>query len=142
MVTYIFQRLFSILVSLFGVSLLVFFMVHLIPGDAALAILGERASEESLAKLRQEMGLNLPLYQQYGKYLWDLIHFNLGRSFRTNQLVVDDLVRYFPATVELTLASMIFAVFFGISAGVFAQRRRRGLPIGRQPRRDRRNRKE
>ena len=120
MVTYIFQRLFSILVSLFGVSLLVFFMVHLIPGDAALAILGERASEESLAKLRQEMGLNLPLYQQYGKYLWDLIHFNLGRSFRTNQQVVDDLVRYFPATVELTLASMIFAVFFGISAGVLA----------------------
>jgi len=85
LVTYIFQRLFSILVSLFGVSLLVFFMVHLIPGDAALTILGERASEESLAKLRQEMGLNLPLYQQYGKYLWDLIHFNLGRSFRTNQ---------------------------------------------------------
>ena len=103
MVTYIFQRLFSILVSLFGVSLLVFFMVHLIPGDAALTILGERASEESLAKLRQEMGLNLPLYQQYGKYLWDLIHFNLGRSFRTNQQVVDDLVRYFPATVVLSI---------------------------------------
>ena len=67
MIAYIFQRLLSMLLSLFGVSLLVFFMVHLIPGDVALTILGERATEESLAELRQQMGLDQPLYKQSGK---------------------------------------------------------------------------
>jgi peptide/nickel transport system permease protein len=108
------------LLSLFGVSLLVFFMVHLIPGDAALAILGERATEESLTELRHEMGLDKPLYQQYGKFLWDLAHLDLGRSFKTRQPVIDEIRRYFPATVELTLAAMLFSIFFGISAGIIA----------------------
>ena len=106
--------------SLFGVSLLVFFMVHLIPGDAALAILGERATEEALTELRRQMGLDQPLYKQYGVFLWDLVHFDLGRSFKTNQPVIDEILRKFPATVELTLAAMIFAIFFGIAAGIIA----------------------
>ncbi len=106
--------------SLFGVSLLVFFMVHLIPGDAALAILGERATEEALTELRRQMGLDQPLYKQYGVFLWDLVHFDLGRSFKTNQPVIDEILRKFPATVELTLAAMIFSIFFGVAAGIIA----------------------
>ena len=106
--------------SLFGVSLLVFFMVHLIPGDAALAILGERATEEALTELRRQMGLDQPLYKQYGVFLWDLVHFDLGRSFKTNQPVIDEILRKFPATVELTFAAMIFSIFFGIAAGIIA----------------------
>ena len=106
--------------SLFGVSLLVFFMVHLIPGDAALAILGERATEEALMELRRQMGLDQPLYKQYGVFLWDLAHFDLGRSFKTNQPVINEILRKFPATVELTLAAMIFSIFFGIAAGIIA----------------------
>ncbi|MDE0044132.1 MAG: ABC transporter permease, partial [Candidatus Poribacteria bacterium] len=103
MLTYILQRLLSMLLSLFGVSLLVFFMVHLIPGDAALAILGERATEEALTELRQEMGLDKPLYHQYGTFLWNLAHLDLGRSFKTRQPVIDEIKRHFPATVELTV---------------------------------------
>ena len=112
MIVYILHRLLSMGLSLFGVSLLVFFMVHLIPGDAALAILGERATEEALTELRRQMGLDQPLYKQYGVFLWDLIHFDLGRSFKTNQPVIDEILRKFPATVELTLAAMIFSIFF------------------------------
>ena len=120
MIVYILHRLLSMGLSLFGVSLLVFFMVHLIPGDAALAILGERATEEALTELRHQMGLDQPLYKQYGMFLWDLAHFDLGRSFKTNQPVIDEILRKFPATVELTLAAMIFSIFFGIAAGIIA----------------------
>ena len=120
MVAYIFQRLFSMLLSLCGVSLLVFFMVHLIPGDAALAILGERATEEALTELRKEMGLDKPLYEQYGVFLWDLAHLDFGRSFKTKQTVVDEIKRYFPATVELTLAAMGFSIVFGVGTGIIA----------------------
>ena len=95
-------------------------MVHLIPGDAALAILGERATEEALTELRRQMGLDQPLYKQYGVFLWDLVHFDLGRSFKTNQPVIDEILRKFPATVELTFAAMIFSIFFGIAAGIIA----------------------
>ena len=120
MIVHILHRLLSIGLSLFGVSLLVFFMVHLIPGDAALAILGERATEEALTELRRQMGLDQPLYKQYGVFLWDLAHFDLGRSFKTNQPVINEILRKFPATVELTLAAMIFSIFFGIAAGIVA----------------------
>jgi peptide/nickel transport system permease protein len=120
MIVYILHRLLSMGLSLFGVSLLVFFMVHLIPGDAALAILGERATEEALTELRHQMGLDQPLYKQYGVFLWDLVHFDLGRSFKTNQPVIDEILRKFPATVELTLAAMIFSIFFGMAAGIIA----------------------
>ena len=120
MIVYILHRLLSMGLSLFGVSLLVFFMVHLIPGDAALAILGERATEEALTELRRQMGLDQPLYKQYGVFLWDLVHFDLGRSFKTNQPVIDEILRKFPATVELTFAAMSFSIVFGIAAGIIA----------------------
>ena len=120
MVAYIFQRLLSMLLSLFGVSLLVFFMVHLIPGDAALAILGERATKEALTELRKDMGLDKPFHEQYGVFLWDLAHFDFGRSFKTKQTVVDEIKRYFPATVELTLAAMGFSIVFGVGTGIIA----------------------
>lgn len=95
-------------------------MVHLIPGDAALAILGERATEEALTELRKEMGLDKPLYEQYGVFLWDLAHLDFGRSFKTKQTVVDEIKRYFPATVELTLAAMGFSIVFGVGTGIIA----------------------
>ena len=91
-----------------------------IPGDAALAILGERATEKALTELRHQMGLDQPLYKQYGVFLWDLVHLDLGRSFKTNQPVIDEILRKFPATVELTLAAMSFSIFFGMAAGIIA----------------------
>ncbi len=120
MLSYLIQRFLSIGLSLLGVSLLVFLMVHLIPGDAALTIAGERATEEVLTQLREDMGLDKPLYHQYAKFLWDLVHLDLGRSFKTKQPVLEEIKRYFPATAELTLAAMAFSIFFGIAAGIIA----------------------
>ena len=108
------------LISLFGVSILVFWMVHLIPGDPALMILGERATETALQDLRKEMGLDQPKFVQYTRFLSDLAQFDLGRSFRTRGLVVEEIFRHFPPTAELTLAAMLFAIVFGILAGIIA----------------------
>jgi len=118
--SYLVQRFLSIGLSLLGVSLLVFFMVHLIPGDAALAILGERATEEALTELRKDMGLDKPLYYQYAKLLWDVVQLDFGRSFKTKRPVIEEIKRYFPATVELTLAAMAFSILFGMAAGIIA----------------------
>ncbi len=120
MLSYLVQRFLSIGLSLLGVSILVFLMVHLIPGDAALTIAGERATQEVLEQIREDIGLDKPLYYQYGKFLWDLLHLDLGNSFKTKEPVVDEIRRYFPATAELTLAAMIFSIVFGITAGIIA----------------------
>lgn len=120
MLSYVLQRFLSISLSLLGVSLLVFFMVHLIPGDVALTIAGERATQEVLDQIREDIGLDKPLYHQYGIFLWDLVHLDLGRSFKTKEPVIEEIKRYFPATAELTLAAMVFSVFFGIAAGIIA----------------------
>ena len=95
-------------------------MVHLIPGDAAVAILGERATEKALTELREEMGLDKPLYHQYAKFLWDVARLDFGRSFKTKQPVIEEIKRYFPATAELTFAAMAFSILFGIAAGIIA----------------------
>ncbi len=120
MLSYLVQRFLSIGLSLLGVSILVFLMVHLIPGDAALTIAGERATKEVLEQLREDMGLDKPLYHQYAKFLWDLVRLDLGHSFKTKQPVLEEIKRYFPATAELTLAAMVFSIFFGIAAGIIA----------------------
>ena len=95
-------------------------MVHLIPGDAALTIAGERATEEILIQLREDMGLDKPLYHQYAIFIWDIVHLDLGVSFKTKEHVVNEIRRYFPATAELTLAAMLFSIVFGITAGIIA----------------------
>lgn len=120
MLSYLAQRFLSIGLSLLGVSILVFLMVHLIPGDVALTIAGERATEEILNQLREDMGLDKPLYHQYGIFIWDLIHLDLGHSLKTKEPVVSEIKRYFPATAELTLAAMLFSIVFGITAGIIA----------------------
>lgn len=120
MLSYLAQRFLSIGLSLIGVSILVFLMVHLIPGDAALTIAGERATEEILNQLREDMGLDKPLYHQYAIFIWDLVHLDLGHSFKTKEPVVHEIRRYFPATAELTLAAMLFSIVFGITAGIIA----------------------
>ena len=120
MLSYLIQRFLSIGLSLLGVSILVFLMVHLIPGDAALTIAGERATEAILNQLREDMGLDKPLYHQYAIFIRDLVHLDLGHSFKTKEPVVNEIKRYFPATAELTLAAMMFSIVFGITAGIIA----------------------
>ena len=127
MTAYLIQRLLSMLLSLLGVSILVFWMVHLIPGDPALMILGERANEAALQELRQQMGLDQPKAVQYARFLSDLSRLDLGRSFRTKGLVAEEIGWHFPPTAELTLAAMMFATVFGILAGVISAINRGGF---------------
>jgi len=115
------------LLSLLGVSILVFWMVHLIPGDPALMILGERANQAALQELRQQMGLDQPKAVQYARFLSDLSRLDLGRSFRTKGLVAEEIGWHFPPTAELTLAAMMFATVFGILAGVVSAINRGGF---------------
>ncbi len=120
MISYIIKRLFWAIPTLFGVSLIVFFMVHLAPGDPALALLGDHANKESVEKLREDMGLNKPLYAQYLIFASKAVQGDFGTSFKTKQPVLDEFMERFPATMELAACAMILAVILGIGAGIIS----------------------
>lgn len=117
---FIIRRLLFLLFILFGVSLLVFISVRLIPGDPAQVMLGERATPEAIAHLRDQLGLNKPLYQQYLLYVNNLLHGDFGTSIMTNNSVISEVMKKFPATIELSFASMLIATIIGVSAGILA----------------------
>jgi ABC-type dipeptide/oligopeptide/nickel transport system permease component len=105
---------------LLGVATLVFALIHLIPGDPVRTMLGESATEESVIELRGRLGLDRPLYLQYGIYLKDLARGNLGTSLRTNEPVASAIAARMPATVELAAASMLVAIVIAIPLGIVA----------------------
>ena len=120
MFSYIVKRLFWTIPTIFGVTLLVFSMVHLTPGDPAAAILGDKANKQSVADLRAQMGLDKPLYEQYFIYIKNLAHGDFGRSANSDEPVINEFLDRFPATIELSLVAMFFAVFLGIGAGIIS----------------------
>ncbi|MBC8452287.1 MAG: ABC transporter permease [Spirochaetes bacterium] len=124
MVKYIVKRLLLLIPTLFGVITLVFFMIALSPGDPARVMLGERANAEQIEELRQELGLDKPLIQQYGLYLKRVVQLDLGKSIATGQKITDEIKVRFPATIELAIWAMIFATIVGIILGVTSARRR------------------
>ena len=105
---------------LLGVSLVVFLMVRAIPGDPAQILLGQQATPQRVAELRAELGLDQPIIVQYALFLRDAATGNLGESIVTGQPVVIELANRFPATLELTLAAMTFALMVGVPVGVVA----------------------
>ena len=120
MLSYIIRRIFILIPTLLGVSILVFVMLHLTPGDPAELLLGERATEEALVELREHLGLNEPLYVQYGMFLKRLMKGDLGETIWTRQKVWTEIKHRFPATIELTLAALCIACFFGIIFGIIS----------------------
>ncbi len=120
---FIIHRLLSLIPTLLGISILVFFMIHLIPGDPAEMMLGERASEQSLKAVREQLGLDQPLYVQYGKFLGRLLQGDLGRALRTNENITTEIFDRFPATVELSLMAIIIATIIGMFAGIVSATR-------------------
>jgi peptide/nickel transport system permease protein len=103
-----------------GITLLVFIFLHLIPGDPATILLGERATPEQVAALRERLGLNEPLPLQYLAFLGQLLRFDLGKSIISGIPIAQEIQVRWPATFELSLAAMVVAVLVGIPAGVFA----------------------
>ncbi|MBA6143249.1 MULTISPECIES: ABC transporter permease [Pseudomonas] len=114
------KQLFDILIVVIGVSIITFIISHLIPGDPARLIAGERASDEIVASIRQQLGLDLPLYQQYFQYMGDLLTGDLGQSIRTHRPVLEDLKLFFPATLELALMAMLISILVGVPLGILS----------------------
>ena len=110
--------------TLCGLLLATFLIARVVPIDPALAILGDRASPTSYAAVRRELGLDRPLYIQFGRYLATVARGDFGRSALTKNPVAQDIGRFFPATIELATAATLVGVLFGAPAGVFAAARR------------------
>ncbi|HEX6513627.1 MAG TPA: ABC transporter permease, partial [Chloroflexota bacterium] len=101
-------------------SVLVFLFLHLIPGDPAYAMLGERASPESVERIHHQLGLDRPLALQYFDYVGRLLRGDLGMSIVTSQPVAGEIIARFPATVELTLGALLVALLIGLPAGIIS----------------------
>ncbi|APZ44169.1 ABC transporter permease subunit [Acidihalobacter ferrooxydans] len=121
MITFLLKRLALVIPALFGVSLFSFALIHLIPGDPVMIMAGIRGmSAERHAQMMHQLGLDLPLYQQYFNYVWNALHGNLGTSIFTRQPVMTEFLQRFPATFELSLSAILFAIIIGLPAGVLA----------------------
>jgi peptide/nickel transport system permease protein len=118
------RRLLLTVPVLLGVATLVFALIHLIPGDPAQAILGETASEAEVAALRQRLGLDRPLLEQYGGFLTNAARGDLGTSLRNNAPVAQEIGDRLPATLELAAAAMFVAIGVSIPLGIIAAVRR------------------
>ncbi len=118
MLAYIIRRIFILVPTLLGVSLIVFFMLRLTPGDPAELMLGERATEESLHQVREHLGLNEPLHVQYGMFMKRLMRGDLGETIFTRQKVWTEIKHRFPATLELSVCALFISCFVGIILGI------------------------
>lgn len=119
--SYIGRRLLILIPVIFGVSFLVFGALYIIPGDAVDRMLAESgASAETLARLRDQYGLDDPFLVQYGRFLSQMIRFDLGRSIITDRSVEEQIRNQLPATIELTLSALMIAFLFGVPLGVIS----------------------
>ena len=114
------HRLLLTVPTLFGVLVVAFLLLNVVPGDPVLEMVGERADSATIARLRAELHLDDPLPAQFGHYVWGVVRGDLGRSYITRRPIARDLAERFPKTVQLALAAMTFAAVTGITLGVLA----------------------
>ncbi|MGD8503120.1 MAG: ABC transporter permease [Syntrophobacterales bacterium] len=120
MLAYIIRRILLLIPTLLGISIIIFLMMHITPGDPAELLLGERATEKALEALREHLGLNEPLHVQYGMFLKRLVKGDLGETIWTRQKVWIEVKQRFPATIELSIAAMLISSFLGIILGIIS----------------------
>lgn len=120
MARFLLRRLLLTIPVLIGVATLVFSLIHLVPGDPVQAMLGESAAPADVAKLRTQLGLDRPLYQQYISFARGVVHGDLGKSLRTSEPVTEAILTRMPATLELALAAMGVAILIAIPLGIVA----------------------
>ena len=114
------RRLLLTVPTLFGVLVVAFLLLNVVPGDPVLEMVGERADSATIARLRTELHLDDPLPAQFGHYVWGVVRGDLGRSYITRRPIARDLAERFPKTLQLALAAMTFAAVTGITLGVLA----------------------
>ncbi len=121
MFAFILRRLALVIPTFLGITLLAFSLIHLIPGDPVQVMAGERRLDPAFYKeVITRLGLDRPLYEQYGAYLWRALHLDLGESFVTHEAVWSEFTKLFPATVELALFALLMASVLGLLVGVLA----------------------
>ena len=113
----------SVAVTVFGLLFVTFMIGRVIPVDPLLAIVGDRAPEQLRQRVAIELGLDRPLWRQFFRYLWDILHGDFGKSVLSGQPVLTDIARFFPATLELATVATLFGVCVGVPLGVYAATR-------------------
>ena len=125
MLRFVLSKLALIVPTLIGITICAFGFVRLLPGDPILALAGEHGvTQERYEQLRVQFGFDRPIWQQYFDYIGNILHGNFGTSIETHQPVIHIFMTLFPATLELSLCALIFAIVLGIPAGIFAASRR------------------
>jgi len=117
-IAYIVRRTLALLVSSFLLITIIFFTIRAMAGDPAMACLGDNASTEAIASLREKWGLNKPIWEQYSNFIWNLLHLDLGKAYSNDQPVSELLARALPHTLALTLAFILGALIIGIPIGL------------------------
>jgi len=120
MLSYVIKRLLSMIPVLIGISILLFFMLRMLPGDPAQVLAGQMASPEEIATIRTQLGLDRPIYEQYLSYLGRLMRLDLGRSARTQNPVIEEIWARLPNTVLLAVVAISLACMLGIPAGIIS----------------------
>jgi peptide/nickel transport system permease protein len=124
---YILKRVVALIPVLFGISLIVFFLIRLIPGDPAATLLGAHATPETVHELRTQLGLTQPVWRQYLTFLGHLLHGNLGYSYVYSSSVVDLITTSLPVTIWLLVSGTVFTVLIAVPLAVLAAARRNGV---------------
>ena len=127
MLRFVVRRFLLLIPILLGLSILVFVWIRALPGSPAQALLGERATPETIRAINHQYGLDRPIYVQYGQYLKETVELHLGTSITTRQPVLSEIRTRFPATVELAAAAGFFSILIGIPLGFFAAKRHRTM---------------
>lgn len=120
MLSYIAKRLLQTIFVLFGISLITFVLLQVVPGDPVALMLDKRADAETIARVKHELGLDLPYYIQYFNFLKGAVHLDFGTSYFTKEVVSEALLRCFSVTVKLACMAFVFAAVLGIPTGIFA----------------------
>ena len=125
MISYVAQRVISIVALAFGISVIVFLIIRLIPGDPVITLLGTSAGDNAVVdRLRQQLGLDLPMYVQYGRWISGIFWGDFGYSYGYQQSVSSLLAANFPATIQLTIAALALSLTFGMIMGIAAALKR------------------
>ena len=126
MLVYTFKRLLALVPVLLGLTVIVFGIMALIPGDPATAILGSYATPENVARINRDLGLDRPLWQQYLIWIQNLLQGDLGRSYSLNRPVLDEVLERYSATLILAGAAMFLCTVFGLLIGIWTAARQYG----------------
>jgi len=120
MFVFLIRRILQMIPVLFGVTIVVFLIMQLVPGDPALVLAGEGATDEQLEQIRQQLGLNKPLVVQYFDYIKNVLQGDLGLSLKSNRPVLDEIMTRLPVTLELAVWSILLSIVIGLIAGIIS----------------------